>query len=232
MARLGAPVTNWQPAARDFAPLSGRYARLDPLTPGHAGQLHAANSRNDAIWDYMSYGPFADAQNYAEWIAGITADPDCFFYAITDRETGRVCGVASYLRINPKAGSVEVGHIAYAPDLQKTRAGSEAMFLMMRQAFALGYRRYEWKCNALNLGSRRAAQRYGFSFEGVHRQADVVKGRNRDTAWFSILDSEWDGVRAAFETWLAPENFDAGGGQRQSLSSLTRAQLQMRDPAL
>jgi RimJ/RimL family protein N-acetyltransferase len=132
-------------------------------------------------------------------------------------------GVASYLNINPAAGSIEVGAIAYAPALQKKPAGTEAMYLMMRRVFdELGYRRYEWKCNSLNAPSRAAAERYGFRYEGLFRQADVVKGGNRDTAWFSILDSEWPALKAAFECWLDPSNFDGDGRQRESLSALTR----------
>src|SRR5207248_1590774 len=145
-------------------------------------------------------------------------------YAMIDATGGRAVGVASYLNINRSAGSIEVGAIAYSPALQRTPAATEAMYLMMRRVFdELGYRRYEWKCNSLNAPSRVAAARYGFRFEGLFRQADVVKGRNRDTAWFSIIDSEWPAIKAAFERWLDPGNFDAEGHQRMSLSSLTRA---------
>jgi RimJ/RimL family protein N-acetyltransferase len=157
---------------------------------------------------------------------------DPWFVALIDRATGRAAGVASYLRIDPAAGSIEVGHINLAPAIQRTRAATEAMYLMMRWAFEAGYRRYEWKCNALNLGSRRAAERYGLSFEGVFRQATVVKGRNRDTAWFAAIDGEWPALKAAFETWLAPANFDAGGRQLTPLSTLTRPILVTSDPAL
>jgi RimJ/RimL family protein N-acetyltransferase len=134
--------------------------------------------------------------------------------------------------VNPQAGSIEVGHINYAPALQRTRAGTEAMYLMMRWAFEAGYRRYEWKCNALNLGSRRAAQRLGFSYEGVFRQAAVIKGRNRDTAWFAAIDSEWPALREAFEAWLSPSNFDADGQQKERLGDLTRLVRVASDPAL
>jgi RimJ/RimL family protein N-acetyltransferase len=147
---------------------------------------------------------------------------DFITYAVIDAVGGKAVGVASYLNINPAAGSIEIGGIAYAPALQRRPAGTEAMYLMMRRVFdELGYRRYEWKCNALNAPSRAAAARYGFRFEGIFRQADVVKGRNRDTAWFSIADSEWPGIKAAFERWLDPENFDGEGRQRMSLSALT-----------
>lgn len=231
MTNTAPPVENWRPPHRAFTPLQGEYARLHPLTVADAAALHAANDADPSIWDYLPYGPFPDADAYADWIAGICADGDPMFYAITDLETGQQGGVASYLRINPRAGSIEVGHINYARRLQHTRAGTEAMFLMMAQAFQAGYRRYEWKCNALNLASRRAAQRYGFSFEGVHRQAGVVKGRNRDTAWFSVLDSEWPALRDAFRSWLSADNFKAGR-QVQALSSLTAPLLAAPDPAL
>jgi RimJ/RimL family protein N-acetyltransferase len=149
---------------------------------------------------------------------------DFVTYAIIAADTGRAVGIASYLNINPSAGSIEVGGITYSPALQRKPAGTEAMFLMMRHALDdLGYRRYEWKCNALNAPSRAAAQRYGFQFEGIFRQAEVVKGRNRDTAWYSIADGEWPGIRAAFEHWLDPQNFDPVGRQRERLSTLIGA---------
>jgi RimJ/RimL family protein N-acetyltransferase len=157
---------------------------------------------------------------------------DPVFFAIHGLQTGRWAGVASYLRITPEAGSIEVGHINLSPELQRTRAATEAMYLMMGRAFEAGYRRYEWKCNALNLGSRRAAQRLGLSYEGVFRQAAVIKGRNRDTAWFAAIDGEWPALKAAFETWLDPANFDDSGRQRRSLAVLTAPTLAARDPAL
>lgn len=155
---------------------------------------------------------------------------DPLFYAIKNLETGHWEGVASYMRIAPAAGSIEVGSIAFSPALQRTRAATEAMYLMMAWAFEAGYRRYEWKCNALNMPSRRAAQRLGFSYEGVFRQAAVVKGRNRDTAWFAAIDSEWSSLKEAFEAWLAPSNFDDQGQQRESLSDLTRLVRVASDP--
>lgn len=232
MSDLGTPVPDWKVPTRAFEPLAGAYARLLPLTRAHAAALHAANSEDAAIWDYLPYGPFPDVDAYGDWIANVTADGDPYFYVVEDLEAGRPGRVASYLRINPRAGSIEVGHINFARRLQRTRAATEAMFLMMRWAFDAGYRRYEWKCNALNRASRRAAQRYGMSFEGIHRQAGVVKGRNRDTAWFSALDSEWPGIRAAFETWLDPANFDGEGRQRRSLAHMTRPLLAAADPGL
>jgi RimJ/RimL family protein N-acetyltransferase len=223
-APLGEPVPGWTPPPRPpREPLEGRYARIEPLDPErHAADLFAANRASDAIWRYLPYGPFDSLADYRAWVAESARSDDPLFHAVIDKATGRAAGVASYLRIAPEAGSIEVGHINYAPALQRTRAGTEAMVLLMRRAFALGYRRYEWKCDALNAPSRRLAQRLGLSFEGVFRQATVVKGRNRDTAWFAAIDKEWPALEAAFETWLAPENFDAEGRQRQSLSALTR----------
>ncbi|MCP3969962.1 MAG: GNAT family N-acetyltransferase [Rhodobacteraceae bacterium] len=224
-------LSDW-PAPRwpDAEALEGRYARLELLGTGHAGALHAANAESDAIWDYMPYGPFADAESYAGWVRGCTLAPDPRFHAIYDREAGQWGGVASFLRITPGVGVIEVGHINFAPRLQRTRAATEAMYLMMRWAFDAGYRRYEWKCDARNAGSRRAAERLGLSFEGVFRQAAIVKGRNRDTAWFAATDKGWPALQAAFETWLDPANFDIGGHQRQRLSDLTAPILVARDP--
>ena len=142
---------------------------------------------------------------------------DPLFYAVVDAATGGATGVASYLRIDPANGSIEVGHINYSPLLQRTPAATEAMYLMMWHVFELGYRRYEWKCNALNAASCAAAERLGFSFEGIFRQAAVVKGRNRDTAWYSLIDEEWPALREAFQRWLAPSNFDGQGRQRTRL---------------
>jgi len=153
---------------------------------------------------------------------------DPLFFAILDKADGRAAGVASYLRITPAAGSIEVGHIHYSPRLQRSPAATEAMYLLMEQAFVLGYRRYEWKCDALNAASRAAAQRLGLSFEGIFRQATVYKGRNRDTAWYAAIDPEWPALREAFLAWLAPGNFDGTGGQRTRLADLTRPILKQR----
>lgn len=233
-ARLGARVEDWVPPPRpDWERMEGRYVVLERLDPArHAADLFAANRESDAIWDYMPYGPFADEAAYRAWAEGMAGRADPWFVTLIDRATGRAGGVASYLRIEPAAGSIEVGHIALAPRIQRTRAATEAMYLMMAWSFGAGYRRYEWKCNALNLGSRRAAERYGFSFEGIFRQATVVKGRNRDTAWFAAIDREWPALKAAFDTWLDLANFDAAGRQRQGLSALTRPVLVTSDPAL
>jgi RimJ/RimL family protein N-acetyltransferase len=215
---LGRPLPEWTP--RPFppvAPIDGRWCRLEPLDPQrHAAALHAANSEDieGRMWAYLGVGPFADLAQYRAWVESAATSPDPRFFAIIDREDGRPKGVASLLRIDPPNGVIEVGHIAYSPSLQRTRAATDAMYVLMRLVFDdLGYRRYEWKCNDLNAPSRAAAERLGFIYEGTFRQAKVDKGRNRDTAWFSILDSEWPARRAAFERWLDPVNFDAHGRQ-------------------
>lgn len=232
--RLGAPVPGWvAPKRPDWARREGRHVRLERLDPArHAADLHAANRESDAIWDFLPYGPFATLADYRAWAEGMAGREDPWFVALVDRETGRAGGVASYLRIDPAAGSIEVGHINLSPRLQRSRAATEAMFLMMGWVFDAGYRRYEWKCNALNLGSRRAAERFGFSHEGTFRQAAIVKGRNRDTTWFAAIDRDWPALKLAYEAWLDPANFDAGGRQRRSLADLTRPLLVSRDPVL
>lgn len=229
---VGFAVRDWkppQPPAR--APMEGRFCRLEPLDAKvHAEALHAANVMNadGSMWTYMAYGPFATLEIYRKWVESVAGGSDPMFFAIIDRATGKPAGVASYLRIDPANGCIEVGHLAYSPLLQRKPAASEAMYLMMEQAFKLGYRRYEWKCNALNAPSRAAAQRLGFSYEGIFRQATVVKGRNRDTAWYSIIDCEWPALQKAFQAWLAPANFDAQGRQRSQLSALTAPLLKQR----
>lgn len=226
-------VLSWQPPRwPDATAFEGAYARVEQLRPDHAPALHRANAVDDAIWDYLPYGPFPDPGGYAAWVDGLLTAPDPRFHAIYDKRSGAWGGVASLMRINPAAGSIEVGHINFARPLQKTRAATEAMVLLMRWAFGAGYRRYEWKCDARNIGSRRAAQRLGFSFEGIFRQAGIVKGRNRDTAWFAVIDKEWPALEAAFDAWLAPANFDADGRQRQSLSALTAPVRVASDPGL
>ncbi|HEY9248126.1 MAG TPA: GNAT family protein, partial [Rariglobus sp.] len=186
----------------------------------HADELFAANSADQAgrMWTYLPYGPFASQADYRDWMERTCRGDDPLFYAIGDVASGRAAGVAAYLRVDPANGAIEIGHLAYSPALQRTTAATEALFLMIDRVFGLGYRRCEWKCDSLNAPSRAAATRLGFTFEGVFRQAVVVKGRNRDTAWFSIIDSEWPERRAGFVRWLAPENFDAAGRQRIPLS--------------
>ncbi|GAA6163967.1 GNAT family protein [Pelagimonas sp. KU-00592-HH] len=231
---LGPKVENWTPPAPPKGVvLEGQYTQLEPLqAEAHAALLFRAYEGQDAVWDYMPYGPFHSAAAYHRWMKGITGAGDPLFYAIYDKDARAWGGVASYLRIHPDAGSIEVGHINLSPQLQGTRAATEAMVLMMQWAFENGYRRYEWKCDALNTPSRRAAQRLGLSYEGVFRQHLVVKGRNRDTAWFAAIDTEWPALKAAYDVWLSPSNFGSDGQQRESLSDLTRLVRVGRDPAL
>lgn len=223
---VGFPVPGWQGARRpEPRVIAGRYCQLEPLVAAqHADSLFAAFSadREGRNWTYLPYGPFASASACREWLVTMAAGTDPLFFAIIDAANGRPVGLASFLRIAPEQGSIEVGHLNFSPAMQRTPIATEAMWLMMREAFALGYRRYEWKCNALNAPSRRAALRLGLSFEGVFRQAAVVKGHNRDTAWYAAIDSEWPALDTALQAWLAPENFDASGCQRIALSDLTR----------
>lgn len=222
---LGDPLPGWTPPPTPpRSAMAGRLCRVEPLSPeAHAADLFAAYSadRENRIWTYLPYGPFDDLEAFRNWMEATCLGDDPLFHAIVDQATGKALGVASYLRIAPAAGSIEVGHINYSPALQGTAIATEAMYLMMARAFdALGYRRYEWKCNALNAGSCRAAERLGFTFEGVFRQAAVIKGRNRDTAWYSLLDREWPQAKAAFEAWLSPANFDGDGRQKRGLKEI------------
>ena len=203
--------------------LEGRYGRVEKLDAARDGAaLWAAVKGHDELWPYMGYGPFADEKTFAAWLSERPALEDPYSYAIIDK-AGRAVGIATLMETRPAMRVIEVGHIVYTPPLQRTPLATEAQYLLAKYVFeTLGYRRYEWKCNALNAPSRRAALRYGFTFEGVFRQHLIVKGRNRDTAWFSMLDSEWPARREAFERWLAPENFDAQGKQRVSLADLNR----------
>ena len=222
---VGIPVRGWRPPPfppRD--PMTGRFCRLEPFDADRdAADLYHANclDAEGRNWTYLPYGPFESLESYRRWIVTATADADPQFWAIVDAVTGTAVGVAAYLRIDPGSGSIEVGHLNYSPLLQRRPAATEAMYLMMRRAFELGYRRYEWKCDALNASSRAAASRLGFSYEGLFRQARVNKGRNRDTAWYAVVDRDWPRLRGLFEQWLAPSNFDERGVQRVSLASLT-----------
>jgi len=222
---IGFQVAGWTPPPRPpREAMIGRTCRVEPLDPSrHGAQLHAAHSldADGRNWTYLPYGPFATLDSYMTWLRGVAAGDDPMFHAIVDLASGEAVGVASYLRIDPPAGSIEVGHINYSPKLQRTVAATEAMYLMMQRAFELGYRRYEWKCHALNAPSRGAAQRFGFSYEGIFRQARVDKGRNRDTAWYAMIDREWPALDAAFRRWLDPANFDGQGRQRARLAELT-----------
>lgn len=222
---IGFPLESWQPRERPAkTAMEGRFCRVEAIDPEkHAADLHEANGRDGEgrIWTYMPYGPFGSLEAYRDWMKEACLGPDPLFHAIVDKRSGKALGVASYLRIEPAVGVIEVGHINYAPALQKTPAATEAMFLMMRRVFdELGYRRYEWKCDALNAGSKAAAARLGFQFEGVFRQATVYKGRNRDTAWFAITDQDWPDIRRRMELWLEPANFDDDGRQKRRLGEI------------
>lgn len=232
--QFGEPVAGWNTVARPTGQvLQGASVRLERMEPDHhAADLHRAYSGHDALWDYLPYGPFSSAAGYHRFCKEVASGADPLFYVIRDMDTGLCGGVASYLRITPEVGTIEVGHICLSPEIAQTRAWTEAMFLMMQWAFDQGYRRYEWKCDALNMPSRRAAQRLGFSYEGIFRQAAVVKGRNRDTAWYAVIDKEWPALREAYRAWLAPQNFDAKDRQRERLSDLTRLVRAADDPAL
>ncbi len=229
---IGSPVPGWkEPPRPPRTALAGRYCRVEPLDPSrHADDLFRANTL-DATgrnWTYMSYGPFPNLDAYRDWMQAYCLGEDPLFHAIVDNASGRAVGVASYMRIDPKNGVIEVGNLNYSPLLQRKRAATEAMYLMMKRAFELGYRRYEWKCDALNAPSRAAARRLGFSFEGVFRQAVIYKGRNRDTAWYAAIDSEWPQLEQAFLRWLEPGNFDEQGNQRLRISELPAPTLKQR----
>lgn len=226
---IGAPLPDWTPpSSPPREPMSGRYCRVEPIDPArHARDLYDANSIDPSgrYFTYSSSGPFPTFDAYREWMESSCLGDDPLFHAIVDNASSKATGVASYLRIDPKNGVIEVGHINYSPLLQRTPAATEAMFLMMKRVFELGYRRYEWKCDALNAPSRAAAQRLGFSYEGIFRQATIYKGRSRDTAWYAAIDKEWPELERAFLRWLDPKNFDAQGIQRTRLSTLTEAVL-------
>jgi RimJ/RimL family protein N-acetyltransferase len=220
----GPPLAFTGAARPSRTPLAGSRICVEPLDAArHGAGLFAASHGPGAdpdLWRYLSYGPFPDAGAFGTWLAGLEPSEDPLFFALAE-PGGRPLGMASYLRIAPEHGSIEIGHIWLGTALQRTAAATEAMYLLARHAFeGLGNRRLEWKCDAGNARSRRAAERLGFSFEGVFRQHMVVKGRNRDTAWFAMLDGEWPAARAAFERWLDPANFDAGGRARASLAAL------------
>ncbi|MBI3414411.1 MAG: GNAT family N-acetyltransferase [Verrucomicrobia bacterium] len=223
---IGLPLNGWTPPpAPPREPMAGRCCRLEPLdVERHAADLFAAYSLDGGggIWTYLPCGPFENFAAYRAWLVAEALGNDPLFFTTIDRATDKAVGVISYLRIAPASGSIEVGHVNFSPFLSRTPAATEAQYLMMKRAFELGYRRYEWKCDSLNAPSRAAAQRLGFSFEGVFRQAIVYKERSRDTAWYSVIDSEWPALERAFVTWLDLENFDAEGRQRKRLSDLTR----------
>ena len=220
---VGAPVPGWTARALPPAtPMRGRFCTVEPLDPARHGAGLAAASADDppGHWTYLPHERPADGRAYLAWAASIAGHDDPMYHAIVDRGTGRAVGVAAYMRIDRGNGCIELGGLNFAAPLQRTPAATEAMFLMLARAFdELGYRRCEWKCDSLNAPSHAAAARLGFRHEGVFRQAVVTKGRNRDTAWFAIIDREWPALRAGFLRWLAAENFAADGRQRRSLAA-------------
>ncbi len=211
---------NWRPArSPERASLEGETVRLEPLDPTRHGDDLLKNTEGaDSTWDYLAYGPFANRQEFFLWLESRAPLDDPLTFTIIDQVSGEARGLESLMRIDAPNGVIEIGHIWLSPKLQRTRQATEAIYLLSRYVFdELGYRRYEWKCDALNQPSRRAADRYGFVFEGIFRQHMVIKDRNRDTAWYSMLDGEWPSRRAAFEAWLSGDNFDASGRQRRTL---------------
>jgi RimJ/RimL family protein N-acetyltransferase len=219
---VGDPLHGWVvPPAPPRTVMRGRYCDLESMDERFVADLFDAASRDadGGTWTYLPYGPLRTEDEYREWVTAACLGDDPLFFVLIDRAAGRAVGQASYLNIKPGQGSIEVGHLYFSPLARRTRVATESMYLMMRRAFEAGYRRYEWKCDALNAPSRAAAERFGFTYEGIFRQATVVKGRNRDTAWYAAIDGEWPRLRAMFEAWLAPENFDASGQQRRRLES-------------
>jgi RimJ/RimL family protein N-acetyltransferase len=229
---IGPPLTDWKPPPRPpRTPMAGRYCRVEPIDASrHAEDLHRANAADPSRrnFTYLTIGPFDTLDAYREWMASASASEDPLFHAIVDADTRKAAGIAGFMRIDTKNGVIEVGHLNYSPLLQRKRAATEAMYLMMKRAFDLGYRRYEWKTDSFNAASRAAAQRLGFSYEGIFRQATVYKGRSRDTAWYAMIDKEWPELERAYLRWLDPANFDAQGNQRVRLSQLTAPILKQR----
>jgi RimJ/RimL family protein N-acetyltransferase len=221
---VGPPVSPPSGLKPDGGALKGRYVDLEHVeAERHGPALWNSFQTGDPegrIWTYLGYGPFPDRAGFVAWLKERQASPDPLFYAFVPHATGEASGMASFMRMTPEHGVIEIGHIWLSPALQRTREATEGLYLMMRQALTtLGNRRLEWKCDALNQPSRRAAERLGFTFEGVFRQHMIVKGRNRDTAWFSIIDKEWPAIDQAFRRWLAADNFDDSGRQRQALQA-------------
>jgi RimJ/RimL family protein N-acetyltransferase len=220
---VGETVDPLPPGNRpDLRPLPGRWVKLEAVSATrHAHDLYRSFADSDPeghVWTYMGYGPWPSCEAFATWLGEREAARDPWFYAVIRRADGKACGMASFLRCDAANGVVEIGHIWLSPGLQKTREATEAIYLMIRHAFDdLGVRRLEWKCDALNAASRRAAERFGFTFEGIFRQHMIVKGRNRDTAWYAMLNGDWPRLHAGFEAWLKPENFDAAGRQKARL---------------
>lgn len=222
---IGETIQHWKSASLPAKTmLEGRRCKLEPLNiDEHAEYLFSAlvNENTDDSWTYLPYGPFDSYAAFLKWLKNFALTNDPFFYAIIDKKMDRPLGLASYLRINPEAGSIEVGHLHYSNKLKQTHIATEAMYLMMKHAFEeLGYRRYEWKCDSLNKPSIEAAVRLGFHYEGTFRQAQIYKDRNRDTAWFSIIDKEWPPLKMKLTKWLHPDNFHENGQQKCRLQDV------------
>lgn len=226
--RADRPVPNWKPVARpERVNHQGRYVRLEPLdVAAHAASLHGALHEGDPkLWDYLRVGPFPARAEFDAGLADLSADDSELFFAVVDEASGNALGFLALLRVDEQNGSIEIGWIAFGAAMQRTPMSTEAVYLLAKHAFDLGYRRLEWKCNSANERSWRAAERFGFTYEGTFRNHQVTKGRNRDTAWFSITDDEWPRLQAAFEHWLSPDNFDEAGRQLRSLASLTSGRI-------
>jgi len=225
---IGEPVSDWQPRARPArVTIEGQFCRIEPIDlERHAADLFEAygEAPDGRDWTYLFAEPFTDFAAFREYLAKAAVSSDPFHYAVIDRASGKAVGTFALMRIEPVHGVIEVGSVTFSPRLKQTPISTEAQYLLMRYVFdELGYRRYEWKCDSLNAPSRKTALRLGFQFEGIFRQAIVYKGRNRDTAWFAIIDKDWPLAKAAFEKWLSKENFDAHGKQRASLASFREA---------
>lgn len=234
MSRDVISVASWTPVPRPsrqvLAGTGVRLQSIDPHRDAHALFVASHDPRDTGLWEYLPVGPFPDEAGFTTWLVTAAQSEDPLFFAVVNQRTEQPAGMVSFLRMAPEHGVIEIGFIWFGPALRRTRQATEAIYLLARHAFDdLGYRRLEWKCNARNERSKRAALRFGFSYEGTFRHHMVVKGRNRDTAWFAIVDTEWPDIRAAFETWLLPENFDPGGRQRQTLSSIRERNANLND---
>ncbi|TWI47793.1 RimJ/RimL family protein N-acetyltransferase [Pseudomonas duriflava] len=218
-------LLHWRPVPLpEPKTLEGYYICLEPLDAQRQGDdfwitLHGPKADPD-LWDFLPYGPFSSREAFNTWLTGHAASTDPLFFAVIDSRSGQAQGLLSLMSIVPEHGSIEIGHVIFGRAMQRTPRATEAVYLLAREAFALGYRRLEWKCDDRNERSRRAAKRFGFSYEGLFRQHRVVKNQSRNTAWFSLLDKEWPECRQAFETWLSPDNFDAHSNQQQRLKVL------------
>ncbi len=217
-------IENWQPRPNPIKGIKqGQWCCLEPIDAAkHGLSLFSAYQMDteQRLWRYLPFGPFSEIEEFMDFVRSLEDREDAQFYAIIDKKNQAAVGFLAYLRINPSAGSIEIGALCYSPLLQRTRASTEATYLLLEHCFELGYRRCEWKCNALNGASKKSAKRFGFIYEGTFRQADVVKGANRDTDWFSIIDKDWFSLKRAFLQWLSSNNFDASGQQKCSLQDL------------